>query len=114
MRGFFEKWRKDSWLLVLLVGCIAACLAMGSSGAGHATDDELRLAAILSSIEGAGTVETAIFRTEDGRGLPVGAVIVAEGAGDVTVQLRLCRAAMTLLDLDADQILVCKLKEGGP
>ena len=43
---------------------------------------------------------------------PVGAVAVAQGAGDIAVRLNLTQALMRLLDLDAQSVLVLTMEEG--
>lgn len=58
------------------------------------TSDEQRLGAVLSNIAGAGRVDAMI--TVDG-GRITGVLIVADGADDITVRLRLLDAAATAL-----------------
>lgn len=98
--------RRDGWLIVLLALLVAVCLLPQSEGGASA--QEQRMAQVLSAIEGAGRVTVCVSPLEDGQSA---AVIVAEGAGDLAVQLRLTRAAMTLLDTPAEHILVCRMKE---
>lgn len=111
MKAFLERVKKDGWLLALLGLCVALCLLGGMGGSSMEPGRDERLAAILSAIDGAGRVEAAVFCAADGT-TPTGAVIVAAGAEDMTVQLQLARAAATLLGLEAEQIEIFKLKEG--
>lgn len=112
MHTLISRLRRDGWLLGLLAACVLACLMLGSAPEPAAfTQEEVRLAAILSAIEGAGHVEAAVFYQSGKDAVPTGAVIVAEGASDMGVQVQLSRAAMTLLDLEADRIVICRLKE---
>ena len=113
MIKWWTKLKKDSWLLLLLALSVVWCLwgQFQAPPSASSNTDEQRLSAILSAMDGAGKVQTAVFYED---ALPVGAVVVADGADDVAVQLRLTRAVMTLLRLDADQIVICKSKEGHP
>lgn len=65
---------------------------------------------MLSSLEGAGRVEVALYFAQDGV-TPCSAVVVADGADDMAVQLRLTRAVTTLLQVDAASVGV--FKRGG-
>ena len=69
---------------------------------------EARMERVLSHIDGAGRVSVLLSGGEDG---VTGAVIVAEGAGDLTVLLELQSAAQALLGLDAARVEV--LERGG-
>ena len=104
-----ERLGKDGWLVLALAGCVLLCLLLGSIEPTSArTDEETRLARVLSAMDGAGNVEVAVFYQEEAA-LPCGAVIVAQGADDVSVRLQLTRAACTLLGLEASQVEVFKL-----
>lgn len=105
-------WLKDGkrlWLLGLAAAlCIAVCLpAQQSRQSTGASSEERRIAEVLSAMEGAGKVEVALFyETEAASAFgggekkrPSGAVVVAEGAGDMQVRLSLIRAMRTLLGL---------------
>lgn len=110
-----ERWRKDGWLLLALAVSILLCLMLGlaeSSSPGQ-TEEEARLARVLSAMEGAGDVEVAVFYQEASP-LPSGAVIVAAGADDVGVRLQLNRAVCTLLGLEPSQVEVFRSKGGQP
>lgn len=100
--------KKEGWLLAALLVCVALCLAMGAAGGTEETDDS-RISRVLSEIAGAGQVEVAVYREED---VPCGAVVVAEGAGDIAVQLRLNAAVSALLGLDPSRIAVYP-RQGG-
>lgn len=117
MKELLEHFRRDGWLLALIGLCVVLCLVLGgrggetSAGAQGATALETRLAQVLSAMEGAGQVEVAVFYQDEQGMVPSGAVIVADGAGDMAVQLRLTRAVMTLLDVDADRISIFQRRE---
>ena len=110
--------KNGPWLLAL--ACCAAALLLlplGGTNAVSMTEEEQRVSATLSRIAGAGDVRVSIYYTQEasafggGNRTPVGAVIVAEGAGDIAVRLNLLRAAETLLGLDAHQVDVFLMEE---
>lgn len=94
------------WIAAALIAALLAL--MGNDSRSSASQDEKRMAEVLSAIAGAGRVEVALFYApeasagfaqSDEAGAPTGAVIVAEGADDWQVRLQLIRAARTLLGL---------------
>lgn len=70
-------------------------------------EDELRLASILSSIDGAGEVETMISKSS---GEIVGVLVIADGANNPLVRLRLLQAASSALGVDSDVVSVLSRK----
>lgn len=101
--------RRDGWLLAVMLLCAALCLLLGASGSGSASEED-RISRVLSGMAGAGSVEVVVYKTDD---MPSGAVIIAEGAGDVSVRLRLAGALSALLGLDADSIAVYPARTAG-
>ena len=106
------------WLLALLC-CAAALLlfpARGTNTTGM-TEEEQRISVTLGKIAGAGDVRVSIYYAQEasafgsGSRTPVGAVVVAEGAGDIAVRLDLLRAAETLLGLEANRVDVFLMEE---
>lgn len=98
----------------------------GASRETVAVDDSLeaRLTRALSAMEGAGAVEVVIFYQEAltetsewlqtstrGERVPVSAIVVAEGAGDLSVRLEIAQAVRTLLRLDAESVEVFRMGE---
>lgn len=71
-------------------------------------DEEQRLASVLSGIDGAGSVETMISRGTEGE--ITGVLVIAEGAEDITVMLRLMSAAATALGVDRKLVDVYSMK----
>lgn len=70
------------------------------------SDDEQRLSGILSQIDGAGQVQTMITRTD---GQIVGVLVIADGAKNPYVRLKLMQASATALGVSEDVISVlCK------
>lgn len=113
-----DKWRKDGWLLMALAAAVILCLILGGTESlpTGQTEEEARLARVLSAMEGAGKVEVAVFyepaQGKDAPSKPCGVVVVAQGADDIAVRLRLSRAVCTLLGVDAEQVEVFP-SEGG-
>lgn len=97
-----EYLKRDGWLLGALALCVALCLLLGGM---EPTDssEEGRICRVLSAMEGAGQVDLAICYEDS---VPCGAVVVADGADSVAVQLRLAAAVSTLLGLDSGSIAV--------
>lgn len=69
--------------------------------------EEIRLGAMLGGIEGAGKVETMITRRDN---TIVGVLIIAEGANDIGVMLKLLDAATTALGVDQSIVDVYAMK----
>lgn len=99
--------RKIEIFIIAAVVCTLAVLWMGG-GAQTATgsEEEVRMARILSRIEGAGSVSVMIASSEDGAA--TGVVVAASGAGDVRVMLEMQRAVRTLTGLELDRIEIVK------
>lgn len=94
--------KKDGWILAALLFCVALCLMLGTS-ADEGSGEESRISRVLSAIQGAGNVEVAVYYEDT---VPCGAVVVADGAGDVAVQLRLMSAVTTLLGINQDRVAI--------
>ena len=71
-------------------------------------EEEARLAAVLGGIEGAGKVQTMISRDSDDN--IVGVLVIAEGADDITVMLKLLSATTTALGVDRQIVDVYTMK----
>ena len=112
--SFMEKLRsarKIEWL-ALLVAIALLALILQDTGALSGTRDastelEERLERVLSSVEGAGEVRAMV--TEDENGGVVGVLVVAQGAGDIAVRLKLAQAVKALLGVDLNRIEVVKM-----
>ena len=68
-----------------------------SSGASVMSDEEIRLASVLKTIDGAGDVSVMITRSGE---TVVGVIVIADGAKDISVRLRLLDATATALGID--------------
>lgn len=94
--------KKDGWIIAALLFCVALCLMLGTS-TDDSSSEESRISRVLSAIEGAGIVEVAVYYED---AVPCGAVVVADGAGDVAVQLRLLSAVTTLLGINQNRVSI--------
>lgn len=113
---------KKNGVFILLLSLFAlACLFLPgtSSTAGGMTQEETRISATLSRIAGAGETRVSIYYAQAPSAFgassqtPIGAVIVAQGAGDIGVKIQLIRAAETLLGLSPNSVEVFSM-EGAP
>lgn len=106
---------------VLLAACILTAFQGGAGGNTSASGEEKRIAEVLSAMAGAGRVEVALFYETEAvaafgsgaKSRPTGAVVVAQGAGDLQVRLELIRAVRTLLGLPESAVDVFVM-EGRP
>jgi len=112
---------KGSWSKLWIVAAAAVLLAlmlMETNSGGTASQQEQRIAEVLSTMAGAGRVEVALFYAKQETGsfaatgdTPTGALVVAEGAGDMAVRLNLIRAVRTLLGLSENAVDVFVMEE---
>ena len=96
MTRFRELLRRDGWLYAAIALCVVLALSV-SAISGSSPDEETR------------SVSVTIY-TEDSQ--PCGAVVVASGAEDIAVRLRLQEAVTTLLGLDSSRVAVYPRKGG--
>ena len=94
--------KKDGWIWAALIFCVVLCMMLGIKSESTSTE-ESRISRVLSAIDGAGMVEVAVHYEES---IPCSAVIVAQGANDIAVQLRLVSAVTTLLGIDQDCVAI--------
>ena len=105
------------WLAAALL--VAVLLLMGGGDKGMASQEEQRIAEVLGAMAGAGKVEVALFYGGETDVLgarttgPTGAVVVAEGADDLSVRLSLIRAVRTLLGLPESAVDVFVMEGEG-
>lgn len=108
MKKILEILRGARRIEILLALVALAILLLQFSGdfqvMNGGTDLERRLAGVLSRIEGVGRVEVMV--AENSAGEPEGVLVVAQGADDVGVCLRLQYAVQTLLGTEAARIEV--------
>lgn len=105
-----EALKKDGWLYAALIGCVGLCLLLSGRG-DEVNREEQRIGEVLSQVSGAGSVHVAVHWEN---ALPCGAVVVAEGADDLAVRLRLEKAVTSLLGIEEDRIAVYPMEGGRP
>ena len=109
MKGTMSK--LPLWIAVAAAAVLMALLMNSAGQTDAASVQERRMAEVLSAMEGAGRVEVALFYAQSAGGfsaaesaVPTGALVVAEGAGDMAVRLSLIRAVRTLLGLPENAV----------
>lgn len=110
-KGVFEKIKGIKNIkIIVLIFIIAIALIIYSNVATtkrstqtFQNDEETRLSSILSSVEGAGEVETMITKSS---GQVVGVLVIADGANNPLVRLRLLQAASSALGVDSEIVSV--------
>lgn len=115
------KGKTSLWLACALaaLALMVVLMANGENG-GQPSQQEQRIAEVLSAMAGAGKVEVALYYgqqeqgvfSSEGTGVPTGAVVVAQGADDLNVRLKLIRAMRTLLGLSENAVDVFVMEEG--
>jgi len=100
--------KRDGWLLAAIGLCAVLCLMAGSNQVQPPSEED-KISSVLSQVKGAGQVEVTVYYED---AIPVGALIVADGAGDIAVRLRLTTALTALLGLDEERIAVFARQEG--
>ena len=111
VKKFLEIFRGARKIEIFLAMAAIAILLLQYSGsvfksmAGQ-TELEQRLSGILGRVEGVGAVSVMV--TEDADGGVEGVLVVAEGAENIGVQLKLRYAVQTLLDVETSRIEVVK------
>ena len=102
MNSILSYLKKDGWIWGAMLLCVMLCLTLGMQNESSSTE-EIRIGRVLSAINGAGQVEVAVYYEAD---IPCGAVVVADGAEDIAVQLRLMSAVTTLLGINRDRVAI--------
>ena len=82
--------------------------ASGTESAYGMDSEESRLASVLEGLEGVGRVQTMITRGGDDE--IVGVIVIAEGAEDIGVRLRLLSAVTTAMGVDKQIVNVYTMK----
>lgn len=108
--------QKKSVLIFLLAAGLLLLLWPKSSGSGSAeknedvfTNEEKRLCAVLSKIDGVGNVYALLSEEANRRGGYTGAVVVCSGAGSPDTRLRVIQAVSAFTGLGSNRIIVEEL-----
>lgn len=75
--------------------------------ANYMDDEEIRLAHVLESIEGVGAVQVMITRND---GQISGVLVIAEGAENISVMLKLLDATSTVMGVDKSIVEVYQME----
>lgn len=124
----FLKEKGTKYIIFVLLGLLALVLMIPSTGgeskskAATYTDNTTinqQLENVLASMEGVGEVKVMIttseqknslFASEEEKNQVSGVVVVAQGAGDATVESRIFNAVKALFGIDAHKISIVKMK----
>lgn len=108
--------QKKSVLIFLLAAGLLLLLWPKSSGSGSAeknedvfTNEEKRLCAVLSKIDGVGNIYALLSEEPNRRGEYTGAVVVCSGAGSPDTRLRVIQAVSAFTGLGSNRIIVEEL-----
>ena len=108
--------QKKRVLIFLLAAGLLLLLWPKSSGSGSAeknedvfTNEEKRLCAVLSKIDGVGNVYALLSEEANRRGEYTGAVVVCSGAGSPDTRLRVIQAVSAFTGLGSNRIIVEEL-----
>ena len=108
--------QKKSVLIFLLAAGLLLLLWPKSSGSGSAEknedvfpNEEKRLCAVLSKIDGVGNVYALLSEEPNRRGEYTGAVVVCSGAGSPDTRLRVIQAVSAFTGLGSNRIIVEEL-----
>ena len=96
---------------LLIYSTVAAADSVGTASQTEQSvsmdDEESRLAAILGGLDGVGEVEVMMTRRDDEI---VGVLVLAEGAEDIAVMLRILSATTTAMGVDKGIVDVYAMK----
>lgn len=112
--------RLPLWIAACAMAVLFFLLISQTGQEVSASQQERRLAQVLSSMAGAGRVEVALYYAQSASegfssslSEPTGALVVAEGADDMAVRLSLIRAVRTLLGLPENAVDVFMMEADG-
>ena len=118
-QSLFSLWKNNRYLVMLLcVGLALLVIPFGgknapdSAGAAF-TDEEQKLAQVLSEMEGAGETAVLLAKGPGRNDGFTGAVIVCQGASSAQVRLRIVEAVMAFTGLGSHEIVVQNMKSIG-
>lgn len=125
----FLKEKGNKYLIFILLGVLVLILCMPTGSAKdtasrqlvYLEEDELaaQLKRVLSAMEGVGEVEvmittetmtSSLFETQKEGGKVQGVVVVAQGAGNASVDAKISDAVKALFSVDAHKISIVKMR----
>lgn len=126
----FLKEKGSKYLIFILLGLLVLVLAIPTGSMDKTvntetseqvtqSDLENQLKRVLSAMEGVGEVEVMItlepeenslFGTSTDTGKVCGVVVVAEGAGNAVVEMRISDAVKALFSIEAHKISIVKMR----
>ena len=111
LENILKNKNKQSFVVILIIIGIVLMMLPRTDGnkAEETSSEEKRLCSILSEMEGVGDVSVVItyYRDEKDRASSAkGAVITAEGAGDIRTKNDISEAVQAALDLPAHKVKV--------
>jgi len=125
----FWKEKGNKYLIFILLGILVLvlCIPTGSAKDGisqefYSVEEgelEAQLKRVLSAMEGVGEVEVMIttettsnslFETQSTGGKVQGVVVVAQGAGNASVDARISEAVKALFSVDVHKISIVKMR----
>lgn len=115
MRGLIDALKPLRRLEIVIAAALFCVLAIAViNGTGPKTDGmtdaERRMCAVLSGIDGAGSVRVMIAENADG--VCTGVVVVADGARNMETYLTIQRAVRALTGIDAERIEIVTAETG--
>ena len=124
----FWKEKGGKYAIFILIGLLILVLCIPTSTKENlqnetqiasADEVEIRLAQVLSAMEGVGAVEVmitvengseSVFSSSGVKEKVSGVVVVAEGAGNATVNARISEAVKALFSIDVHKISIVKMR----
>lgn len=125
----FLKEKGSKYLIYILIGLLVLvfCMPTGTSNENTTKEEqsvqeermEVQLEAILSAMEDVGKVkvmisveteESSMFSQQNSVQKVCGVVVVAEGAGNPTVDAKIINAVKALFSIDAHKISIVKMR----
>ena len=125
----FLKEKGNKYFIFILIGILVLVLCIPNESTNKSVSQEVssveegeletQLKRVLSAMEGVGEVEvmittettgSSLFETQDTRGKVLGVVVVAQGAGNASVDARISDAVKALFSVEAHKISIVKMR----
>ncbi len=125
----FLKEKGNKYLIFILIGILILVICIPTESTKDVTSQtvrnmeegelEVQLKRVLSAMEGVGEVEvmittettgSSLFESENSNGKVQGVVVVAQGAGNPSIDARISEAVKALFSVDAHKISIVKMR----